>query len=68
MLISAEKAQWSIGDGLGVGFGDSWHLPPLLCTSVIVNSCLYVLLDSMAVAELVVLIEDSFDKRSADEL
>ena len=36
-------------------------------TSVIVNSCLFVLLDSMAVGELVVLIENSFDKRSADE-
>ena len=42
---------------------------PLLRTSVIANSCLYyVLLDSMAVGELVVLIGNSFDKRSTDEL
>ena len=41
---------------------------PLLRMSVIANSCLYVLLDSMVVGELVVLIGDSFDKRSTDEL
>jgi len=33
-----------------------------------VCSCLYVFLDSMGVSELVVLIEDSFDKSSTDEL
>lgn len=68
MLLSPEEAPWNIGDGLGVCFEDSWHFPSALYASVIANSCLYVLLVSMAVSELVVLIEDSFDKRCADEL